>query len=205
MAPRLDCLDARIWLDLPIDVPLVVYTGHAGPEKGIEALVEMAARLPRAHVVIVGVDPGTSQSQWLEQLAERAGAKNILLRPRVRAADVAPYLYAADCLVIPPTDEPLRRFGRTVLPMKVFTYLAAGRPIVAPRLPDIQEVLTDGVSAVLVPPDVDNAAAELGKLLTDRGRQERLAANALAQSARYTWGARASRIVQFLRLSLDYS
>lgn len=45
----------------------------------------------------------------------------------------------ADVLVIPPSADPLQQFGRTVLPLKVFQYLAAGRPIVTGEVPDTAE------------------------------------------------------------------
>jgi glycosyltransferase involved in cell wall biosynthesis len=206
MEPRMDRIQARTRLDLPIDVPLIVYAGHVGPEKGTEALVAMAARLPHARVVIVGIDPHSSQAGWVDQVARRSGARNLLLRPRVRLAGVAPYLYAADCLIIPPTDEPLKTYGGTVLPLKVFTYLASGRPIVAPRLPDIEEILTDGQTARLVTPDGGASAAKaVGDLLADRAAQEQLGRQALALSARYTWALRARRIAEFLHGHPDLS
>ena len=38
-------------------------------------------------------------------------------------------------------------------PLKLFEYLAAGRPIVASRLPALAEVLEDGINALLVAPE----------------------------------------------------
>ncbi|MGC4085323.1 MAG: glycosyltransferase [Vicinamibacterales bacterium] len=122
-----------------------------------------------------------------------------MLLPRVDLTDVATYLYAADCLVIPPTDEPLRRYGRTVLPMKIFSYMAAGRPILAPALPDIREVLTDDVNAVLVAPgDVHGAARSVRALLENRPRADALGLSARASARDYTWEARATRITSWL-------
>jgi glycosyltransferase involved in cell wall biosynthesis len=101
--------------------------------------------------------------------------------------------------LIPPTSAPLQRFRRTVLPMKVFMYLAAGRPILAPRLPDVEEVLTDGQTArLVVPDDPAEAANALTHLLADRALQDRLSRNALALAAQYTWTARARRIMDFV-------
>jgi glycosyltransferase involved in cell wall biosynthesis len=80
--------------------------------------------------------------------------------------------------------------------MKVFPYLAAGRPILAPALPDIGEVLQHNGNAWLVPPDDPAAAAEgLRRVLGDAGMAERLAASALATSAGLTWDARANALV----------
>ncbi len=199
MQPVLDRAEARALTGLPGDRPLLVYTGHVGPQKGTDALIALAAGLPQARLVIVGVDPASGDGRWIDDRARQAGATNIVLRPRVDVAAVAPYLYAADCLVIPPTDEPLRRYGRTVLPMKVFSYLAAARPIVAPALPDIAEVLMHDETAVLVPPgDAKVAATMVADLLADEPRAARLAKAAAGLSHRYTWRARAERISSWL-------
>jgi glycosyltransferase involved in cell wall biosynthesis len=127
--------------------------------------------------------------------ARRAGAANLLVVPRVSVRDVAQYLCAADCLVVPPTSEPLMRYRRTVLPMKVFSYMAAGRPIVAPNLPDLREVLTNDETALLVPPDDTNAAAAaIRALMQDSARADHIGAAARQASRRFTWEARARKI-----------
>ncbi len=199
MQPPLTPAAARATLGIPIDGPLVVYTGHVGPEKGTASLVDLAAALPQVRVGIVGVEAGTPEQVWLERLAAARGVRNLLLVPRVGVADVAPYLYAADCLLIPPTGEPLTRYGRTVLPMKLFPYMAARRPILAPALPDIQELLTDDSTAVLTPPgDVPAAARALRALLDDAARAARLAGAAADAARDLTWHARATRILAFV-------
>jgi glycosyltransferase involved in cell wall biosynthesis len=197
MQPPLDSAEARRRLGLPEDKPLVVYAGHVGAHKGTAALVRIAAAVPEARWAIVGVDPASGEKDWVESLARNVSARNLLLIPRVSSKEVAAYLYAADCLIIPPTGEPLRG-GRTVLPMKLFTYLAAGRAVLAPRLPDVQEVLADGETACLVRPDhLEEAASALRGLLADSALRSRLARNAKAAAENYTWEARARRLVEF--------
>jgi glycosyltransferase involved in cell wall biosynthesis len=89
--------------------------------------------------------------------------------------------------------------SQTVLPLKVFLYMAAGRAILAPRRGDVEEVLTDGLTARLVAPgDGDGAARALQLLLDDGGLRAGLAENALSASVQYTWAGRARRIVEFL-------
>jgi glycosyltransferase involved in cell wall biosynthesis len=150
-------------------------------------------------MVIVGVPPDSAEERWLSAQLRSAQADNVLTVPQVPLADVATYLYAADCLVIPPTDEPLRSYGRTVLPMKVFSYLAAGRPILAPRLPDIEEVLRDGDSALLVAPGNPAAAgAAARRILEDDVLAARLSKGARDSARAFTWSARAGTIVTTL-------
>jgi glycosyltransferase involved in cell wall biosynthesis len=198
MEPRLDRRAARAQLGLPGDAPLLVYAGHVGPKKGTDTLVRLAAALPGVQVLVLGVEPGARETRRIGAMSERLGASGLILKPRVALADVPAYLYAADCLIIPPSSEPLARFGRTVLPMKIFMYLAAGRPIVAPRLPDIEEVLTDGRTARLVPPgDITAAAAAVTALLADRHFQDHLSAQALVAAGEHTWAARAAKLLAF--------
>jgi glycosyltransferase involved in cell wall biosynthesis len=188
MEPRLDRDEARARLGLPLDKRLVVYTGHVGARKGTSMLLRIAERLREGvRVVMVGGE-GT-----------RGERGNVIFIPRVPLAEVAQYLYAADCLIVPPASAPLRRYGRTVLPMKIFSYLAAGRPIVAPRLPDIEEVLTHDETALLVGPDDEVEAADaIGRVLSDSTLRLRLAENARAAAARFTWQARAETIISFM-------
>jgi glycosyltransferase involved in cell wall biosynthesis len=202
MEPRLQRGEARARLGLPARDPLVVYTGHVTPRKGIDALIALAEAVPEARFLLLGADPAPRGAAGATEFVASLPA-NVIVRPRVPVSEVAPYLYAADCLVVPPTDAPLRKHGRTVLPMKVFSYLAAGRPILAPRLPDLEEVLVDGKTARFVPPgEYRVAAAALRTLLADRMLQDRLAANARDAAAPHTWQARAGRIVDFLEAVL---
>lgn len=196
---RLERDEARAALRLPAVGPLVVYAGHVDPVKGLAALLRLARDVAEATFLIVGHVPGTTAAARLERDAAASGAANVRMVPRVPPAEVARFLFAADVLVFPPTAAALRA-GRTVLPMKTFQYLAAGRAILAPDLPDLREVLRHDANAVLVPPDVPGAAADaLRGLLGDVPRRERLAAAALADAARYTWDARAAKIAAFLR------
>lgn len=195
MTPRLSSADARRRLGLPPDGPLVTYAGHVDGTKGLDELAAMARALPEVHFIVVG-------QMGKPRTVPRA--PNIRMLPRVPPAQVAPYLFAADCLVIPPSAKPLRAHRRTVLPMKTFLYLATGRPIIGPDLPDLREILTPNHDAVLVEPDQPAAAAAaLGALLADPGRQRELATNALTTSVRYTWQARADKIAAFLHDLLD--
>ncbi|MBU1431430.1 glycosyltransferase [Myxococcota bacterium] len=182
--------EARARLGLPDDKPIACYTGRVDPEKGVGLLLEMARRLPQVRFLIVGSrGPGGP----LER--EGAALENVIFAPWQAYSATVEYLYAADVLLVPPTGAPLTRHGNTVLPMKLFSYLAAGRVILAPRAPDTRELLNDE-DAVLVPPDDVAAATEaLRATLAAPARMEALAAAALEVASAYTWDARARRIL----------
>jgi glycosyltransferase involved in cell wall biosynthesis len=194
MLPRLAREEARLRLGLDRSRPLVCYTGNLGARKGLRALLAVARLTPEVDYWLVG--GADVEAAALESTARREGAANLRCLPWRPARELGPYLYAADVLVIPPSSAPLERFGRTVLPMKTFGYLAAGRAILAPDLPDVREVLVHGESGWLVPPDQPaQAAAGVRRLTCDPSLAARLGRAALERSAAFTWRARARRIL----------
>jgi len=83
--------------------------------------------------------------------------------------------------------------------MKTFSYLAVGRPIVAPDLPDLRELLHHEKNALLVPPDnVEAAAAAIRSAVFDRALGEKLGDAARRDAMQFTWQARAKRFSTFL-------
>ncbi len=196
--------EARSALDLPHDRPLVCYTGHVNPKKGVDVLVHIAKRLPHISFLIVGAIPGSDEEKAFRDCVESEGASNVRMLPRVPPGRISTYLYAADCLIIPPVSGPLQRFRRTVLPMKTYLYMAAGRAIVAPDLPDQREILTDGLNAALVKPDdVDSCAATIRDLLEDDELRRTLGSAAQREASNYTWEARARKIAAFVRSRIE--
>ncbi len=185
--------ELRARLNLPLDRKVVVYTGHVNLTKGLDTMLRMARRLPDVYFVLVG----SEGKGLIETLARRTS--NVSMVPWQPFDNVARYLLAADILLQPPSRIPLRLVGNTVLPMKLFLYLAAGRPIVAPDLPDMRELLEHERNALLVPPGNDDAAVHaVARLLGDPALCDRLSAAARETAADLTWDARAARILSFL-------
>lgn len=192
-----DKREARAALELPADAKLVVYTGHINATKGIDIVLAMAKRCPEVTFLLVGAE-GNS---LIERLGR--GRENVRFVPWLPFDRVVQYLFAADVLLIPPSNVPHKLIGNTVLPMKLFLYLAAARPVFAGDTPDNRELLRgDGVdaNAVLVPPgDAEHASQELRALFEDRERAKRLGEAAGLSARGLTWDYRAEKIERFLR------
>jgi glycosyltransferase involved in cell wall biosynthesis len=119
--------------------------------------------------------------------------------PRVRFLGAMPYrelpnnLAAADVLVLPNTLQNATSSLFTS-PLKLFAYMASGKPIVASDVPSVRSVLSED-SAFFVSPDSPEALAEgISQALASSdalGRGKR--AQELAMS--YTWEARAKKIL----------
>ncbi|MDT8267847.1 glycosyltransferase, partial [Roseomonas sp. DSM 102946] len=84
--------------------------------------------------------------------------------------------------------------------LKLFEYMAAGKPILVSDIPALREILADGGTALLLPPgDVAAWAAAARALLADPARAAALGARARAVLLEtYTWDARAAHILAHL-------
>ena len=176
------------------DAKTVVYTGRVNHKKGLDLVIEAAKRLPHLTFLFVG----SYGEGPIEAMARQV--KNIIIVPWQTEETLGNYICAADVLLIPPSLQPLAKFGTTVLPLKLFFYLGSGRPILAGNTPDVAEVLKNNETALLCTPDSLDALVEGLKALTDDDTlASRLAANARADSKNYTWSARAEKIYATLQ------
>ena len=157
--------------------PLVLYTGTFEPYQGLDLLYGAAARLktthPAARILIVGGDP--DQVTAARVAAERDGLP-VMFTGRRPPIEIPAYVAACDILVSP-------RTAGTNTPLKLYSYLRSGRPIVATDLRTHTQVLEPG-TALLVPPDPTAFAAAIGRLIDDPAERERVATAAAALAVR---------------------
>jgi glycosyltransferase involved in cell wall biosynthesis len=177
--------------------PRIGYVGHLYPGKGMEMVAAVAALLPECDVHAIG---GTERdlASWRGLCA---GLANLHFHGFVPHGQVPARLARFDLLLAPPaarvSSAAGREIGRWMSPLKVFEYMAAGKPILASDIPALREILRDGETALLLPPGEPEAwAAAARALLRDPGRAAALGARARAALlAEYTWDARAARIL----------
>jgi glycosyltransferase involved in cell wall biosynthesis len=185
--------------------PLVLYVGHLYPWKGVDVLLRALAQLPHVRGLIVGGHPAEEDLQRLQALGGELG-----LTDRVRFTGQVPrdrvpqLLEQADVVVMPHTSTPLSE--RHASPLKLFEYMAAGRPIVASDLQAVREVLRDGENSCLVrAADPDALASGIAKVLSDVDASERIARTAFSDASDYTWDRRAERLESLLEQAMRRS
>src|SRR4029079_715197 len=92
-------------------------------------------------------------------------------------------------------NRPSAIFNEFPSPLKLFEYMASGRPIVASALPSLREVLRDGENALLVEPGNPPAfVAAISRLKDDPALAAQLAAQARRDVEDFTWVRRAERL-----------
>ena len=169
---------ARAALGIPADAFAVGTVTRLMPSKGNEFLVaavpSIAARVPSARVYIVG--------EGELQPALEAQARALALGDRLTFSgfrrDVAEALSAFDLLVFPSLWEGT--------PLTVLEALAMGKPIVATDADGLQDVLTPGQDALMVPRRDPAALADaVVRLAGDAAERARLAGGARRTGAAY--------------------
>ena len=194
LTPR-DALRARYGLDA--DQPVLLYTGTFEPYQGLDLLTDAATRLhashPDARVLVVGGTP--AQVDAARDRAERAGSPLVFTGQRP-PDEIASFVAACDILVSP-------RISGTNTPLKIYSYLRSGRPIVATDLRTHTQVLTPE-TARLVPPDPVALADGMAALIDRPEERTRLAeaARILAES-RYSRASYVSRTAAAYAYLLD--
>lgn len=157
---------------------VVLFAGNIGLSQGLETVLAAAERL-RDHpgVLFLIVGNGTAKPALADRAA-RMGLTNVMFRPFFPFRDV-PLMYAsADAGLVP-----LKRgITEESVPSKVFSILAAARPLVASVDPDSEtwRLARDVGCGLCVPPEDPRALAdavlelsrdrELGRRMGEKGR-----------------------------------
>ncbi|MEW5939520.1 MAG: glycosyltransferase [Chloroflexota bacterium] len=178
------------------EAPTVLCAGHLYAGRGADLFLRLAESTPDAHFVWVGGRPEEVQ-EWIGKAAH---LQNISFLGFVPNRDLPSYLAAANVLLMPYARSIMGSSGSAdsasvASPMKMFEYMATGRAILTSDLPVIREVLNESSAAFVPPEDLASWTSALQSLLNDPSRRQSLASNARREVEKYTWLARAQKIL----------
>lgn len=178
--------DLRALCGIGDDARLLVYSGAAAPQRGVDVMVDALPRLPGVHVALV-VGP---ESPYVRQLRARAAVLGVADRlhvlPYVPHWQVVPFLSAADAGVIP-IHHWLNH--EIALITKFFEYSHARLPVIVSDVRTMaQAVRTTGQGEVFRARDVDDYVRAVTTVLADPHRYRAAYADP-ALLAGWTWQA----------------
>ena len=161
--------------DCRFDEPVLMYIGNLERYQGVDLLIEGFARAVAsepARLVVIGGTPEAIAEH--RAIAVRAGVADRVTFAGPRPVDeIGRYMRQATIVASP------RRQGRNT-PMKVYSYLDSGRPLLATRLATHTQVLDDDI-AMLVEPRPEDMGRGIRTLLADPALRDRLARAAAAR------------------------
>lgn len=199
-----DAADPRTLRTAPLfssQRPQVGYVGSLLPGKGMELVLPLAKQCPEIDFIVVG----GSKEQLKHFSNEIKVATNLHFRGFQAPAKAVEMLDGFDILIAPYLREVFVKPGKHssnianwMSPMKLFEYMAAGKPIIASDLPVLREILAHKVNAYLCNPDnIESWIDAIHELVSDRELSKTIAAKASEDfHNKYTWSKRVERIMR---------
>ncbi len=177
--------------------PAARYVGFVGSffrHQGIDILIDAAPtivrRFPDVRFLLVG--DGVMRRTWAERISRQGLSAAFLFTGLVPYPEVPLYIGATELCVAPFLAD-----RGDASPLKLFDYLACGRPVVASAIPPLRDLLSRAEGIAPVPPEEPEALAkEIVRLLEDHETARRLG----EQGRRWvleahTWQAAAERLL----------
>jgi glycosyltransferase involved in cell wall biosynthesis len=170
---------------------VVGFTGFIRDWHGLERVIDWLSESDSGALVqLVVIGDGPARSALEQYAASRRVQDQVLFTGLVERSDIPLMVSAFDIALQP---------GVTAYasPLKIMEYMALGCAIVAPRQPNIEEILTDGETALLFDPESPKSMRDcIERLCADRDLRLRLASasRAMILELNLTWDSNAQRL-----------
>ncbi len=177
-------------LDIPLNSKVVMYIGGLDKWKGVETFFLAAAILPEITCVVVG--GRTDEINKYKSLYT-----SVLFLGSRPYRNLKNIQQAADILVLPNTATiPLS--AEYTSPLKLFSYMASGVPMVTSDIPSVRNVLTSDMTTYVTPDSPESLASGIQNIFMnyDPALEKAKLCKKLALS--YTWSNRAKQISEFI-------
>jgi len=170
-------IEIREKLGLPVNKKIVAYIGKDNT---------------------MGVSKGVDELKEVFKFIQEENSEIYLLIVADKPPKLLPlYMKASDVLIM--NYPNMEHFANYMSPLKMFEYMASGRPIVTPDLPSIREVLNDNDVVFFKPGDSKTMSFAVEKVLADNNLAKHLSINVSNKAQLYTWDKRAQKIINFIK------
>lgn len=191
---------------------VIGFCGSLKPWHGVDVLVDAFSRLAGGtaaltrcagvdqpiHLLIVGT--GSNESKIREQVIRLNLTDKVTLTGARPHQAVPELLCAMDVAVAPFRSVD----GFYFSPIKLFEYMAAGTCVVASKLGQITEIIEEGHTGLLCPPDDADALADtIRRVQTSSTLRERIGKAARTAQRQYTWEHAARRTMEVVESAIN--
>ncbi|MEK7101799.1 MAG: glycosyltransferase family 4 protein [Patescibacteria group bacterium] len=197
-APQ-DKWQARIKLGLPPDVPIVLYAGRFYSWKGLEIIPRAATLTPEICWQMVG----DTREKFISMVQEPLPT-NMHFAGGQPYARMPLWIAAADAVLVLGTKRDEQSY-RWTSPMKLFEYMAAGRPIIASATPAIKDAVSEDEALLYEPDNAKDLADKARRAVVGGTGIAELASRATQAVQRLSWNERAKRVIHFIESTLNES
>lgn len=170
---------------------VVGYVGTFQDWHGIDSLLAAASILLATHPSLKLILVGPFYQRY-QSLARQMGVEQVcfFVGP-VRYEETPSYINACEIMVAPydPSKNELRNRYGIGFPLKILEYMACGKPVIATRVPPIDQIISSPDLGLLVEPgDETQLAAAIKELIDHREKAMALGRNGMALAeSHYSW------------------
>jgi glycosyltransferase involved in cell wall biosynthesis len=133
---------------------------------------------------------------YYEKYCGGRGYNNVVFHGHVAPDELSSFYHPGTICVLPLSRANIAM--KYTSPLKLFEYLASGRPVLAGDVPSVREIVQDKVHAILLEPEnTDTWTRGLRDLLSNRAQAAEIAARARELALSCTWSNRARHLVPF--------
>ena len=182
--------------------PIIGYVGalaSMGLQKGVGELLNAIYLLKREGVQVYCAIVGGPQG-WVSEyktMAKHLGLddSDVTFGGHIPSDEVACAMQECDVLVYPAPVNKHTYFTRDTSPLKLFEYMAAGKPIITADLPPVHDILDSETATFCAPGDPRSLADAIKKVLDAKEEVQQKAKRARERVKNHTWEKRMGRIM----------
>lgn len=205
MFKPLNKIECRQILNYPEEGRIICFVGSFLPWQGIEYIIEampiIIREFPNALLTLIGdQEPKMPASRELKQKIMNMArtltlSNNIIFVGRVPYQEVPVYINASDVCIVTQSKS---RSGFS--PLKLFEYMACGKPVVASNIEGIREIMEESGAGILVPPeDAEKLAEAIIELLKDEDMIGQMGENGMrCVTEKYSWESTARKALEVM-------
>ena len=169
---------ARQQLDLPTDVPLVLFFGFIRKYKGLDLLLEALAQTPDIHAVVAGECYDDWDFYQKIIMEKSLGGRVHLFNDFIPAEQVRVFFSAVDLVV-----QPYKSATQSGISQIAYHF---EKPMIVTNVGGLPEIVTHGVSGYVVPPESGAIAAAMRDFFKNKKATE-MEAGVRAEKQRFSW------------------
>jgi glycosyltransferase involved in cell wall biosynthesis len=170
-----------------------------GVELLLEVFSEIQHQVENLHLLIIG--DGPIQSSLEEFVRKNSLQNHVTFTGRVSHNEVVQYIAAMDIAILPAE----RRAHAS--PMKILEYMAMEKPTIAPKMRNIEDIITDGEDGILFEPENKQALKmAILSLVYDKKLREKIGKKAREKVLiEYNWINNSKKVLQMYERLVNYS
>jgi len=154
----------------PVDKILLGYIGTLDHHKKMDLLINslnnLSDEIKDLMLVIIGDGPGMPQ---IKNIIADLGLQNrVILKGWIDHDSINEHLNCFDIAIHHHANDYMS-------PLKLFEYLAAGLPVIGPKIPAVEEIFVDGNEIILTKANIKDISERIRSLLTNKKKMESLA------------------------------